>query len=463
MYIVMKYLTFFLCIVLFLTLIPMTQAYEAVNIYKTGNNRPILDLELAPNGEDVIATDGSMYLLNFNKEEVVTQGWAATTLDISDDGSYIVTGSEVNICLFTNDGERLWCDVNFPGGAKDITISDDKTSIIVGSDAQGSISRFNLAGEQQWTRFVGTPIYSIVYSSKLGYVVSSSYFNHFCSINFNGDTRFNYENGDEIYNHIFDIAISEDGRYIVGGLDSLNQGKVMQFSSRGYMLWEYTLDGFTRNVAISADGSFVAAGTHNILEKSGSLYYFSFNQSTSNGTLLWNTSVGSYVDCLDMIPDGSYLAIGLRNNHIQLYSQSGEMILDHAAHDGISTITLSKDGRYLVAGTRKGEIYYIYTGILPPESTSSNIPSEIISPTPSPISTSTVSEESLTPTIEPNNTIPNTLAIQENVANATHMPERNQGDQFDISGGSGFSFGLISIGLIIGAFFFLIRLQRKDR
>jgi WD40 repeat protein len=440
----------------------MTLAYDVVSIYKTGKNRPILDLELSPNRGEMVAADGSMYLLNFNKEEVI-EGWAATTLDLSEDGTYIATGSDVNVCLFSKEGKRLWCDVNFPGGAKDITISDDGNYIIVGSDIQGSISLYNFADEKQWTRFVGTPIYRMAVSSKLGYVVSSSYLNRFSSINFNGDFRFNYENDDEIILPIFDIAISKDGKYIVGGLDNGNQGKIMQFSSRGTILWEYPLDGFARNVAISADGSYIAAGTHNILEKSGSVYYFSFNQSTKNGILLWNTSVSSYVNCLAMITDGSYLAVGLRNKHIQLYSQRGELILDHIAQDRISTIALSEDRRYLAAGTLKGEIYYIRTGILPPDTTSSNVPLDMI-PTITPsIPAITILQESPTFPIELIRTIPNTPMIQEDVANTTQMSESIQDSQFDNFGKSKLSFGLIPIGLIIGAFFFLIRLQRKEQ
>jgi WD40 repeat protein len=261
----MNYWVFFLCIGLFLALIPMTRAYEVVSIYTTGNNRPILDLELSPNEGEVIAADGSLYLLNFYEEKVITQGWAATTLDQSDDGNYIVTGSDTNICLFTNGGQREWCDINFPGGAKDIAFSDDNTRIVVGSETHASISLFNLAGKQQWTRFVGTPIYRIALSSAPGYVVIASYRNQFSSYDFNGDLRFNYSDDSEISLPILDVAISDDGKYIVGGLEYANQGKIMQFSSWGDILWEYPIDGFAHNVAISADGSFMAAGTHNLL------------------------------------------------------------------------------------------------------------------------------------------------------------------------------------------------------
>jgi WD40 repeat protein len=463
MYVVMKYLVFFLCIGLFFVLIPLTQAYEIVGVYTTGNNKPILDLELSPNEGEVIAADGSLYLLNFYEENVITQGWAATTLDLSDDGTYIVTASDSNICLFTNSGHKIWCHINFPGGAKDITISDDNARIVLGSDTQGSVFLYNLSGERQWVRFVGTPLYRVALSSQLKYVVTTSYLNRFTSYDFSGNLRFDYKNNRLIPYPMYDVAISGDGRYMVGGLDTANQGKIMQFSYGGSILWEYPLDGFARNVVISGNGSFIAAGTQNILDRSGSVYYFSFDQSARNGTLLWNRSVGAYVNCLDMAPDGSYLAVGLRNNHIQLYSQKGYLILDHTSQDRITAVDLSEDGLYLAAGTETGEIYYLDTGILPSQANPSASPSKKVPPTSPTVIAATTTEKSLPSTTEPPGTTSITPIIPESIPYSTQIPESKPDNQSDIFGGSRILNGLIPLGLLFGAFFFLVILQRKER
>jgi WD40 repeat protein len=461
----MKFINWFLSILLIFSIFQAVQAITPDCVYKTGKNQPILDLELAPNGEDIVAADGTMYLVNCKKKEV-NKGWAATTIDISEDGSLIATASDINTCLFTIRGEKKWCDDNFAGRATEISISEDESRIIISSEGKASIYMiahdiFTNSHEILWTRFIGSPIQSMAHSSKGKYIVVATPAEHFSSYDYEGNSRFGYTSESDIHLSIMDIDISKDGRYILGGSQYGNEGKIIQFSPWGGILWEYPVDGFAEKVSISEDGSYLAAGTNNIQEKSGNIYSFLFNHSSRNGTLLWKYNLGVKVNCLDMISDGSLIAVGTTNNQMMVFDRSGDVLLDYSGDTSITSIALSKDGLHLVAGSSQGEIFYFNIWVPPLET---EIPSATIpysSITVQPPSLPTTSPPVSSPTIGTPTNIPSISSLDSEQLTYDTLNEEEENISMTNIGEYSVLIGFIPFGLLGGAFFYLILLQRR--
>ena len=71
------------------------------------------------------------------------------------------------------------------------------------------------------------------------------------------DPEWNYEIG----GGVFDIAVSADGEYIVAGSTDDDDRLYLFDKDSSTPLWSYQAGDIMRSVAISADGEYVAAGS----------------------------------------------------------------------------------------------------------------------------------------------------------------------------------------------------------
>jgi len=137
------------------------------------------------------------------------------------------------------------------------------------------------------------------------------------------------------------LAISSNGTYIAAGADTT---LYMYDKSSSTAQWSSSTSGWKENVAISANGKFVATGG-----SSGYLYLY----DSSNSTYLWGDNLPGNILSIDMSDDGEYFVVGGTNGICSLYNKTGtnperDYIVD--AYDDVISVSISNDGNYVAAG-----------------------------------------------------------------------------------------------------------------
>jgi len=113
--------------------------------------------------------------------------------------------------------------------------------------------------------------------------------------------------------HFADVAVSADGEYVAAGssgfeVDDVN--KVYFFNREGELLWSYKTYHGVYGVAISADGEYIVAGSggrwtsdwSKQFEPIGDIYFF--NRA---GELLWGYEMEDYYKGISISGDGKYV------------------------------------------------------------------------------------------------------------------------------------------------------------
>lgn len=107
-------------------------------------------------------------------------------------------------------------------------------------------------------------------------------------------------------------------------------------------LWSYTTGGDVCSVAISSDGSYIAAGSGD-----DKVYLFSRTSSTP----LWSYTTGGTVASVSISSDGSYIAAGSLDKKVYLFSRdSGTPLWSYDTGYWVRSVAISSDGNYIVAG-----------------------------------------------------------------------------------------------------------------
>lgn len=249
---------------------------------------------------------GNVILLNNNGEKLWNYEMDDAVWDvaISADGSYVVAGvgwDNHNVYMFNRDGKKLW-NYDIAHTVTDVAISGDGSYVAVctgdwSSCTNGTIYLFNFDGEILWTYDMVVNLDAIAISadgSSIAAVMDSDiYF-----FNGNGKKLWNYDiytiHGDR---NARSISISADGSYVVAGSVT---GKIYLLNHDGAELWNYNTKNDIREVSISNNGSYVAAGGY------GDSIYF-FNQ---NGKKLWTYKTGVFPSSVSTSADGSFIAVG---------------------------------------------------------------------------------------------------------------------------------------------------------
>lgn len=150
------------------------------------------------------------------------------------------------------------------------------------------------------------------------------------------------------------VSISDDGNKIAAGC---KDNKIYLFSSIGTLLWSYTTGGDTNIVRLSANGDYLAAGSND-----DKVYYF----NTSSNVPLWSYDTGHNVIALAVSGTGDYVAAGSYYPRIHFFDgPTGKQLWAALYPSGyprkVRDLDMSYDGRYLVAGSSGGWVFYFDT------------------------------------------------------------------------------------------------------
>jgi outer membrane protein assembly factor BamB len=265
-----------------------TQAVDALSISADSNY-------LAAGTKDGSDMNGSVYLVSLSSQ---TQSWrhvtnntAIDTVAVSGNGSYVAAGG-------------YWSAYR-----------------------DGEVYLFNTQGKMLWNVSTGRyPIFQVAISAN-GSRIAADYTAGVIYLNTAGDVLWNFtfpsrSGGNSI------LAMSRDGGSVVVSAEDMLLGNWTNFgwgvfclNSQGHQVWNYTEDNAgTANVLMSANGSYVAGGPVYTGNSNGSVYLF----DGATGALLWKHQEGMAAQPVAISPDGSYVAaIG---DGAQLFTAGGQLL-----------------------------------------------------------------------------------------------------------------------------------------
>lgn len=177
----------------------------------------------------------------------------------------------------------------------------------------------------------------------------------------NGTTLLTLRLGLPTFNYASLPAISENGRYLAIGTWSQQPGSSWLYfrnlASGGS--WNATLPSGVQYVAISADGSTIAAaGPEKLFVLDGA------------GRQLWSANLADFFAYLIPYPfvavssDGSYVAIAgggirQRNGYVTLFDRSGKKLWTHSISAPVSAFAMNRDASRIAVGDSSGFIYLL--------------------------------------------------------------------------------------------------------
>jgi len=111
------------------------------------------------------------------------------------------------------------------------------------------------------------------------------------------------------------------------------------------LVWNYTTPSNVRNVAISSNGQYIAAGSYD-----WNLYFF----ERDNSTPLWSSNVGETMDAVAISSDGQYVVVGTgtMGEKVYLFEKNNSTPLwSYDTGGRVASAAISSDGQYIAVGT----------------------------------------------------------------------------------------------------------------
>jgi WD40 repeat protein len=282
----------------------------------------------ARDGSKVVAVqNGTLYGLDAATGDTlytapVSEPGVLQGIDISDDGS-IVAVTVYDSCLVYEDGEYrggIPIGTSSSGTQYSAAISGDGSMVVTG-DFFGKVKLWTWTGSayaMKWQASVGTP-------------------------------------------WVAGVGISADGSTIACGT-GYDNGKLCVFdSSSSTPLWVYqgygTTGSYVASVALSRDGSRIAAASWGEFSTSGTYKVFTVQNRDSAGPIFGitrNEERGSLFSC-DISDDGQFAVCGGKAVHAYEMGNGGEVyaiIIGSAASTNVGMASIQQPTRYLQVGTQ---------------------------------------------------------------------------------------------------------------
>lgn len=390
--------------------------------YKPDASRYFADVAVSADGE-YVAAGSSGYDIDdvdkvyfFNREGKllwsykISEYCSCERLSISADGEYIAAStafrwsrrSHDDVYFFNRKGKLLWSHAIHHNtgdtGISEVAVSADGEYVAVGNsnsntaypDNDPTIYFFSREGELLWSYKTYFGAYGVAISADGEYIVAGSNVRCRCTTDwckqfepigaiyfFNraGELLWIYNNPDFAnYGFIEQIAISADGEYIAVGSEEGPKSKVYFLNRTGKLLWSYKMGGSVRSLSMSADGEYIAVGDSN--EAHSKVYFFN-----RTGGLLWSSELFRRETDVSVSADGEYIAAGRPslNDTLYFFNRAGELLWSYKVADYYESISISGDGKYVVT-KYCDEVYFLDSGVITTPSPTST--PEHSSPTP---------------------------------------------------------------------------------
>jgi len=315
------------------------------------------EVSISGNGQYFVFYNNK-FLYLANQSRILWKFELGTTLadvKISDDGKYIIAGTDLGRIYFFNTFDRP--NSNTPEDFETLQRGESTINWTLSDELEGGQYRVwaeDIDGNpyvwQNWTywenntnlmvpinrSFTGVFNYTIEYNNGLG--LSGTPDTVFVTVTH--PPIWSYTNDDDIQA----VAISSDGRYLVAGTASPNGEKIYLFDSfNSTPIWIFDAGGSVNDVDISENGQYIAS-------VDGNNYFRLFQKQSS--TPFMNVNLGSIGRAVAMSEDGFYIAVGTANQDVIMYKRTSSTPLwQYDVGSNIQSIAISNDGEYIVVGT----------------------------------------------------------------------------------------------------------------
>lgn len=290
-----------------------------------------------------VLSDGESFALYNSRGETVWRGFGGssamslgevtTRLALTRDGMYSVLDTNGGLLYVDRTQRVFWEDSQYrPIG--DIALSPDDD--FVASVADGRVSVYTRGGDLVWRNSTYRDVEFVGISpGRLLTVAASDEVLH----------AFN-QTGFELWNEtapgISEVLVSPADSDIIVASDYT----VLSFHPSGNLLWRFYTGDEIRDIAISEDGSTVAAGN-----QGGRLLLLD-----QNGRELWSFTVGNWANAVSLSGDGSLVAAGGIDRKVYLFDRSGRQLFNYTTGGIVQGVAVSSDGSALAAAADM--VYY---------------------------------------------------------------------------------------------------------
>jgi len=216
---------------------------------------------------------------------------------------------------------------------------------IIARSSEGYVYFFHKSNpEPLWSFFAGETVWNLAISSDGEYTVAGRYSKTFYVFNKNSSTPLWSFSGPTGYT-ISGLSISEDGQYIVGSIDRLYYFSI----ASSIPLWNTSIRG---NTAISSNGYYLAI--------SGGSKIFLLNKTSP--LPLWNYDLNWPVSSIAISNNGDYIVAGVNQDEkIYFFHKSSSTPLwFYDAGQDITSVAISNNGDYIAAGSKNDYVYLFH-------------------------------------------------------------------------------------------------------
>ncbi len=225
-----------------------------------------------------------------------------------------------------------------------VTITDNKTSAV-----SPNLTALSREGGLKWVWSSKTPVKTAA-TTPDGNLTVLGDGDYLIAVNHDGIPLWYHE----LPSTISQVAVSSDGSLIAAG--TLYDNFVYVLDGKGNLLWKKEVTGNVQALAVSNDGNYIAVGT------SGSLLHL-FKR---DGTQLWvyppnsGTQSNKNVITVAISPNDEYVAAGRLDGTLWLIKIDGTPVFSRYLGGAVNDVAISEDGKYLLAGSNDNHLY-VYT------------------------------------------------------------------------------------------------------
>jgi WD40 repeat protein len=301
---------------------------------------------LSADGSYVLA-DGDSFSLYSRAGDVIWRGFGgssmqagseiASPLALTADGMYAILATNSGLSYVDRSQRVFWQDSAYHP-VDDLALSPDEN--FVASVADGRVSIYTRGGDLVWQNSTYTDV-KVVGISRDGLLTVAG----------SPDVIHAYnQTGYEIWNYsapgIRSVLVSPGNSDIIAVSDYM----VLSLHPSGNLLWKFYTGDEVRDIALSADGSSIAAGN-----QGGRLVLLD-----RDGNLVWSFTAGNWINAVSLSRDGSLVAAGGIDRNVYLFDRSGRQIFTYTTLRIVQCVAVSPDGSALAASSDR--VYYFDLG-----------------------------------------------------------------------------------------------------
>ncbi|MGA2121400.1 MAG: hypothetical protein ABSG49_05080 [Methanoregula sp.] len=314
-------------LVFFCLMIPAGQAVNPLWIVPASPGVELSTVAISHDGSTIVAGGDQLIVLTPEGKKLWS-GWSGTLLELSGDGSYILTTQGQTVRLFSRDGTKLW-DQSPGGTVTAISMTPDATLIVAGGG--NTIQSWYNSGSGLG-RNVTETVHDIKISPAKDQIIVTTAkalrsFNESYVPNWYDDT---------ISPGI--VEISGDGTGIV----IPNGNHIRMYHGSGTLLWDRSFPGGNIiSLAYSTDGLTIVAGRDDttvlVLDR--------------DGNLLFTGKAGAWITSVGVSDNGSTIATGSIDNQINVFDRQGTLLGAYTTQSPIKSrsVAVSGNGSLIVA------------------------------------------------------------------------------------------------------------------